>query len=433
MAKLTITQGENKGISLEIEEVVIMGRSPETNLVIKDLRASRKHARVVKMGDECHLEDMNSQNGTLLNGQRISGQVKLKNKDNIRIGNTWITFSVDEESLSAGGTFLNYTILNEIAKEESGNFYLAAQAALERNVIIWALPVQTITYQAEQARENFFKRISTVASLFHRNIMMLMDFAVTGQYYYCAFEEVDFGSNIRNYLKNNPLPSLAEAMDIAIQIAKGMTYAHKQNVLHLHLTSKNVLIQTGAYRRVVLTEFGVSRFLSEMTSSSGGGHTTTGILGISEYIAPEQISGAVPESAATDIYSYGCLLYHLFGGKPPFPTTDASRLVRFHAEEKPVSLREVRREVPEAIDRLVQSCMEKDPADRYPSFDAILQQLQTFQAEQDFAKIVHSPEGRNMLKKYLGEKTLLHWWLILPLVAAITGILVFFGLPLVLK
>lgn len=431
MAKLTITQGENKGASCTLENEAFMGRSPDTTLVIKDLRASRKHARVVKIANDYYLEDMNSQNGTLLNGHRITTQVKLKNKDSIRIGNTWINFILDDESLSPGGTFLNYTILEEISQEETGNLYLATQASLERNVILWALPVEAITYQADQAEQNFFQRISTVASLFHRNIMMLMDFAVTSRYYYCAFEEVDFRSNIRNYLKDKNTPSLEEVLDIAIQIAGGMSYAHKQKVLHLHLTSKNVLIQTGAYRRVVLTEFGVSRFLSEMTTSNY--HTRSGILGVSEYIAPEQISGEIPETPATDIYSYGCLLYQLLSGMPPFSATDAATLVRLHTEESPPPLKEIRRDIPDTIAMMVHSCMEKNPANRYPSFDLILKQLQAFQREQEFLKAVHGSGGTAVLKKYIGEKILHRWWYLFCTLAFLLGTLVFFLLPLLLR
>lgn len=428
MPKLTITIGENSNTSCNFETEVVMGRSPEADFLLNDLRSSRKHARVFKNEGEFYLEDMNSQNGTFLNGRRIKEMVKLKNNDNIRIGATWINFILDEESLTPGESFLGYKITQEVAKEANVNIYLATQTALQREVVLWILPRESFQQGIETLQQSFFKQISTVASLFHPNIMMLMDFAVTKRYFYCAFEEVDFNSNLKNYI--NKKVDSDQALQIAIQIASGLNYAHKQGVLHLHLTGKNILLQTSPAIRVLLTEFGVSRFLSE--STAGDCHTTTGILGFSDYIAPEQVDASQPESAATDIYAFGCVLYHLLAGVPPFMAGSPTELAAQHLNQVAKSLKEIRPDLPGEMVSLVERCMQKDPAQRYASLEEVLELLHKMDAERQFQKIIHTDDGRKLIKKTLGEKVLLRWWLLLPIAAVLLGLFAFFSTPIIL-
>lgn len=428
MSKLTITIGENKGKSHTFDTEAVMGRSPDVQLVLNDLHSSRKHARVVKINGEFFLEDMGSQNGTFLNGHRIKEPEKIKNNDRIRIGSTWINFITEEESLVPGEYFLTYKIIKEVAQETSGNIYLAEQSALQKNVLLWVLPQESFKDQASQAEENFFKQISTVASLFHPNIMLLMDFAVTSQYFYCAFEEVDFTSNIKNYLKEHHPLSSEEVLEIALQVAQGLSYAHGQNICHLHLSSKNVLIQHGHKTRVVLTELGVSQFLSD--TPTGAANTTTSFLGTSEYISPEQISGKVSNGIAADIYSYGCLLYHLLSGVPPFEANNMTELAMMHVEQQPRPLNEIRKDISPELVNLIQRCMQKDQANRYAAFEEIIKELRRLQQQQDFLKMLQSDVGRALIEKTLGKTTLKKWWFILPLLAILLGCLTFFLLPL---
>lgn len=318
MAKVTIIEGENKGNTYSFDdEEVVMGRSTETTFPIKDLRSSRKHARIYKIENYFYLEDLQSQNGTFLNGKKIQ-KSRLSDQDTIRIGSTSISFTA-LESLEKESIFCGYRVIDKLREDESGIMYLAEQVSLKRDVLLWVFPFGMAGSEENSiinAQKIFIAQISSLSKLFHRNILMLMDFSMSNQYWYCSFEKVDLNYSIRNYLKKNHPLDISKILDIAIQVASGMDYAHSNGVFHSHLTSKNILLQPGNEERAVITEFGVSRFLSESTISDAS--KSTGIFATSEYIAPEQITPKESTPTKIDIYSYGCFLYHILAGVLPF-------------------------------------------------------------------------------------------------------------------
>ena len=97
MAKLTIIKGENLNKTYDLEDDNTLGRSVEVSITLNDLRASRKHTRIFKQGEDFYVEDMGSQNGTFLNGRKIAEVTKLIDKDKVCIGVTWLEFCCEEE------------------------------------------------------------------------------------------------------------------------------------------------------------------------------------------------------------------------------------------------------------------------------------------------------------------------------------------------
>ena len=426
MAKLKIIKGENAGESYSLKEQCILGRSAEADLIIKDLRASRKHACLSQIEGQFYVDDLHSQNGTFVNGRKIKKRTPINNDENIRIGNTWLTLIIEEEALKPGGRFAGYRIIAVLSEEQGGTIYRARQQTLEREVLLWVLPFEAMEQTAEQmhqARQLFISQISQIAGLFHPNLTMVMDFAASERYFYCSFEYLDLKAHVADYLHHHGSLEVDKVLDIAIQVAQGMKYAHASGVLHLNLTSKNILIHEGQYDRVVISQFGVSRFLSETTVSTVT--KTTGVLGVSEYVAPEQITGQCSPAAPTDIYSFGCLLYHLLAAQPPFQASKPYDLARLHVEADPRPLEEMISDLPPELATLVTRCMQKEAPARPQNFDEILTALTAIKEQRSLARLLASENGQRLLKQHLGERVVKLWWLLLPAVAVILAAFIF--------
>ncbi len=420
MPKLMIIAGENSGMFYPIDQAnLIIGRSTEVIISLQDPRASRKHAAISKIDNEFYLEDLQSQNGTFLNGQIIKQRCKLKDKDNIRVGNTWFTFSIEENIADTGNCFHGYQILEKILEDTTGKIFIAEQKSLQRNVLLWIMDVLGSSQEQSSTHNIFIENISKIAHLFHPNIMMLLDFAILEHLCLCSFEEVDFHSHVHNYVEKNAPISIEKILHLAIQAASALEYAHANNIFHLHLTSKNILILPQQQDRIVLTELGVSLFLN-----ATGLLNTKNILGTWEYIAPEQIIPGSKIDQRTDIYAYGCFLYHLLTGMPPFSTDSPSGLSKSHLEDAPAPLLGKRADIPESFANLVHICLAKKIEERFSSFSEIKLELLNIQKKLAQKKATSTiPVSRTSI-------TLKKWWFIFPILAILLGILGFFSLPL---
>ncbi len=426
MPKLTIIAGENSGTSYSFDVETTLGRSTEASITLQDLRASRKHARVVRIEHDFYVEDLQSQNGTFLNGQKVKQRCKLVDKDNIRIGNTYLSFSLKDDAIGTGAYFCGYQIAQKLIEDATGTIFLAEQKSLQRNVLLWVFPLSRHDAGSlTPAHQTFIEQISQISNFFHPNLLMVLDFDITEQHCFCAFEQANIEANLRSCVKNHPLP-MPKILEIALQVASGLQYAHNHNMLHLHLTSKNILIQPDAQDRVIITELGVAKFLSSATIGSGlGGHLTktTGILGVSEYIAPEQIHGETLPGVGTDIYSFGCLLYHLLTGNPPFVADKPSDLAQMHLDHNPVPILDYRPDAHPDLVKLVERCLEKNIIDRYSSFQEITIALQEIQKQIQLQQSIASQKTDS------AATTLIRWWILGPIMAALLGALTFFATP----
>ncbi|HPY74639.1 MAG: protein kinase [Planctomycetes bacterium] len=420
MPNLSIIEGKNKGALFPFsKEEIFLGRATDVDISLKDLRSSRRHARIFQKGLDYYIEDIHSQNGTYLNGKKIQAPCKLQNKDQIRIGNTILVFSLELASLAKGNYFYGYQIQEKLLEDNTGAIYWAEQSSLKRDVLLWILPIfniEKVSQPMKQMQELFLQQISYIANLFHRNLHMLIDFAITDQYFYCSFEKVDLEATIRKYIEDNSPIRLEKAVSIAMEIASGMAYAHDNKTLHLHLTSHNILVQPSQRDRVVLREFGVARFISEATISDVT--KSTGILGVTEYISPEQITEKESVRPETDIYSYGCLLYHLFTGHLPFEANSSVALAKMHVSDKPLPITQYRENISSRLVKLVEKCMEKEVKKRFTSFHEILEILQEITTENSF-------ESSDFLKLKAKRKTPWLAWIFFPMISAILSILFF--------
>ena len=148
------------------------------------------------------------------------------------------------------------------------------------------------------------------------------------------------------------------------QVARGLEVARAAGVVHRDLKPSNVLV--GERGAVKLIDFGLA------TTARAEGLTATGaIMGTPHYMAPEQVRGK-PVDARSDIYALGALAYHLVTGRPPFSGDNAIAIGFAHLSEVPTPPRELRKDLPPALDAAILAALAKSPADRPPSASAFI-------------------------------------------------------------
>jgi serine/threonine-protein kinase len=280
--------------------------------------------------------------------------------------------------------------------------YRGHDRLLERNVALKVLHPQ-FTDDPEYV-ERFRREARAVAQLSHPHIVTVIDRGEADGHQFIVFEYVD-GENLKQLLeRTGPLP-LARVLELGIQIADALAFAHARGIVHRDVKPQNILLDESGDAKV--TDFGIARSLDV-----DRGVTETGtVLGTSNYLSPEQASGTHVTTPATDVYSLGVVLYELLTGDVPFRGDNAVVVAMKHVTEQPPSLLERRPDVPPRLALAVERAMEKDPADRFASMDAFVTELHRcadelgdFDAERTIvrtapAAVVPAPPPRRPLRR----------------------------------
>jgi serine/threonine-protein kinase len=203
------------------------------------------------------------------------------------------------------------------------------------------------------------------------------------------------------------------ALELAMQIARGLSFAHQQGLVHRDVKPQNVLLNGDGQAKV--TDFGIARSLDVQH-----GMTQTGtVLGTSDYIAPEQAQGQRVDEH-TDVYSLGVVLYEMLLNEVPFPGENFVAVAMRHINEEPPSIRDKRPDVPVRVEAAVHRAMAKNPEDRFHTMAEFCQELEACLAEEQGTQVA-APfvAPRRPAQARAPRRGLSPWPLILVLVALI--------------
>ncbi|MBN2718967.1 MAG: serine/threonine protein kinase [Deltaproteobacteria bacterium] len=263
----------------------------------------------------------------------------------------------------------NCRIIEEVGAGGMAVVYKAIQEPLGRVVGIKALK-SSIAVETQFA-ERFEREARFMASLQQENIINVYDFIKYGGTMFIVMEYVE-GIDLYDLLDKYKKIPVEAATIIALQVARALNHAHFRGIIHRDIKPANVMISKRG--DVKLMDFGIARdeTLSDLTETGTG-------LGTPSYMSPEQILGDKLDQR-TDIWSLGVVFYQMLCGKKPF-IEDAKRSVLQKIRlDRYVPVRKLNSKVPRTLERILGRCMEKQPADRYPSMQALIHDLEDFLA-----------------------------------------------------
>jgi serine/threonine protein kinase len=260
-----------------------------------------------------------------------------------------------------------YELLEVLGRGGTGVVYKAWQVSLNRLAALKMIRADLRIGPEERAR--FRAEGEAVARLQHPNIVQVYDLGECRGRLFLALEFVPGGS-LATQLARGPLP-IPEAVRLMAVVARAMHHVHQSGIVHRDLNPGNILLMADGTPKV--GDFGLAKLLI-----GGRQLTRTGtVLGTPGYMAPEQADGRAKEvGAASDTHALGAILYHLLCGRPPYDEGGVMpTLLKVRSEEMPAAVRQLRPEVPAALERVCMRCLEKRPTDRYPSALALAEEL----------------------------------------------------------
>lgn len=273
-----------------------------------------------------------------------------------------------------------YEIVDELGRGGMARVFAARQPRLDRLV---ALKVLGTGPTNESLEQRFLREIQTVARLRHPNIVAIHDSGRADGYVYFAMDYIE-GGDFAQRLRARPLPARTIAV-LLEKIAAALAYAHGEGVIHRDLKPSNILLDGDEPR---LADFGLAAQLE-----SGGDLTVaSAVLGTPHYLAPEAVkSGSAALSAASDLYALGVILYEALAGRTPFAGASSAELPALLQNSEPPPLRLLAPGTPRDLETICLKCLERDPARRFGSADALAADLRHFLAGEP---IVARPPGK---------------------------------------
>ena len=280
----------------------------------------------------------------------------------------------------ASGTRLGpYEILSPLGAGGMGEVYKARDGRLERDVAVKVL--RTADSASEELQQRFEREAKAISHLSHPNICALYDVGTHEGTAYLVLEYLE-GETLASRIAKGPL-ELGQLLPIGIQIADALDRAHRQGIVHRDLKPGNVMLTKGG---VKLLDFGLAKTLAPPAAQSSAAALSTvskpqnvtregTILGTFQYMAPEQFEGNEAD-ARSDIFALGAVLYEMATGRRAFAGKSQASLIGAILKENPPPASSISAMTPPALDRIIGTCLAKNPEDRIQTAHDVRLQLQ---------------------------------------------------------
>lgn len=259
--------------------------------------------------------------------------------------------------------FDKFEILEVLKKDEHAAVFLANHIYLSKKIILKVLNTQKISDQA--LVERFKREAKLLAKLDHPNIIKVLDFGTSKEYFYISFEYIE-GVSLRNVLKTRTLEQ-EQKVKLMIQLLKALDFAHSHQIVHRDIKPENIFIDKNL--NLKLGDFGLA-----LSAEDNFVTNPYSIVGTPSYMSPEQVRGAKLNNQS-DLFSAGVVLFELFTGKNPFLKDNVSLTLNEiigYDEEK---LKEEIEKLPEPLNNILSGLLQKNLSKRYSAAKKILDEL----------------------------------------------------------
>jgi eukaryotic-like serine/threonine-protein kinase len=277
--------------------------------------------------------------------------------------------------ITNGTAFGPYEIVSPIGAGGMGEVYRARDTRLDRQVAIKVLPQRLAA--SPELRQRFEREARAVSSLNHPNICSLFDVGSQDGTQYLVMELLE-GETLSARISRGPLP-MEQVLRYGTEIASALERAHRDGMIHRDLKPANIMVTRAGAK---LLDFGLAKLRASAESESmivGATEqmplTAEGtLLGTYQYMAPEQIEGKEAD-ARSDIFAFGAVLYEMITGRRAFDGKSRASVVAAVMSQDPPSISSIQPLVPPALDRVIRTCLAKDPDDRWQTAHDVMLQL----------------------------------------------------------
>ncbi len=260
-----------------------------------------------------------------------------------------------------GKTLGEYKLGDVIGEGGMATVYKAFQESLQR----W-VAVKVLYYQEDTSLVRFQREAKAIATLRHRNILIIHEYGEQDGSPYIVMEYVK-GGTLEDRFDGNPM-DWKQAIELTIPIAEALHYAHQQGIIHRDIKPSNVLMPQDDWP--VLADFGLVK-----RSDEEQGLTRTGtFMGTPSYIAPEQARDVKVDHRA-DMYSLGVMLFEMVSGRLPFDYENPNKILLAHVMDPPPSPRELNPNCPQALEDVILKTLSKSADDRYADMQELVNVL----------------------------------------------------------
>jgi len=208
-------------------------------------------------------------------------------------------------------------------------------------------------------RKRFLREIEIIHKLQHPNVLPMLDSGVLAGQVFFTTPYVE-GDTLEMKIRREHRLALADAVSIASDVAAALDYAHMRGLIHRDIKPANILLSGN---NAVVADFGIARAVAVKRDDA---ITISGVsLGTAQYMSPEQCSALRELDPRTDVYAFGCVVYEMLTGDPPFTGASEQIILARHCAEAPKSMRTVRPELPKRVDAVVMKSLAKVRSHRY--------------------------------------------------------------------
>ncbi|MFC2157652.1 protein kinase [Acidobacteriota bacterium] len=274
------------------------------------------------------------------------------------------TKTLHSPTVSPDKTFAGkYKIIEEIGRGGMGIVYKAEDTKLKRKVALKFLPAELM--QDKHAKARFLQEAQAAAALNHPNICTVYEVDVADDQTFIAMEFIE-GQTLKDKIDSGPL-DIDDAVKITTQVAEGLAEAHAKGIVHRDIKPANIMLTDKGITKIM--DFGIAKLATgvDLTQPST-------LIGTVAYMSPEQARGDEVD-LRTDIWSLGAIFYEMLTGERPFQKNQEHALIYEILEKDPPPISTLRKELPDNIEKVVNTALSKSLCDRYQNMIDLLQDL----------------------------------------------------------
>ena len=392
---LRVIDGPHAGRVFEFDQhdSLLAGRAIEAQLCLnKDQHFSRNHFRIEIAPPDCRLIDLESMNGTFVNGERVDS-AWLRNGDTISGGHTQIQVRVEgsteleltpavehtvigffNETEETATRFGDWYLDSELGRGAMGIVYRAHNSQFERVALKVIAPRQK---GVETAAACFVREANILRQLNHKRIVKFVDGGLHEGSIFLAMEYIPT-IDLKKFLKTFSIETRMRAVcAIMSQVLDGLHYAHEQNFVHRDIKPRNILVSYEDEKlRAHIADFGLAKNFMEAGLSQISGENE--IKGTLPFMAPEQIISCRYAKPSADIFSCAATAYTLITGKRIYDLENHKTPIAAVLNQGPIPIRDRNPAVPKTLAAIIHRGLERDPERRYSSAADMRRALQAY-------------------------------------------------------